>query len=76
MPSVILNDTIFKGTLSQKDSITLDGTFIGDITAEEIIVKDNGNINGNGNIINGNGNISGSSNNNNNEPGECLMCSA
>ncbi len=47
MPSVILNDTTFKGTLSQKDSITLDGTFIGDITAEEIIVKDHGTINGN-----------------------------
>ena len=39
MPSVILNDTILKGTLSQKDSITIDGTFIGNITAEEIIVK-------------------------------------
>ena len=47
MPSVILNDTILKGNLSQKDSISLDGTFIGDISAEEIIVKDLGNITGN-----------------------------
>jgi cytoskeletal protein CcmA (bactofilin family) len=57
MPSVILNDTIFKGTLSQKDSITLDGTFIGDI-----IVKDHGTINGNLNAsvnIEVNGNVVG-----------------
>ena len=47
MPSIILNDTILKGTLSQKDSISVDGTFIGNITAEEIIVKDFGHINGN-----------------------------
>ena len=62
MPSVILNDTILKGTLSQKDSITLDGTFIGNITAEEIIVKDHGNINGNLNAsvnIEVNGNVVG-----------------
>ena len=62
MPSVILNDTILKGTLSQKDSITLDGTFIGNITAEEIIVKDRGTINGNLNAsvnIEVNGNVVG-----------------
>jgi cytoskeletal protein CcmA (bactofilin family) len=47
MPSIILNDTILKGNLSQKDSITIDGTFIGNITAEEIIVKNLGTINGN-----------------------------
>ena len=62
MPSVILNDTILKGTLSQEDSITLDGTFIGNITAEEIIVKDQGTINGNLNAsanIEVNGNVVG-----------------
>jgi cytoskeletal protein CcmA (bactofilin family) len=62
MPSVILNDTILKGTLSQKDSITIDGTFIGNISAEEIIVKNLGTINGNLNAsvnIEVNGNVVG-----------------
>ncbi len=47
MPSVILNDTILKGNFSEKDSLSIDGTFIGDIKAEEIIIKDLANINGN-----------------------------
>ena len=47
MPSVILNDTILKGELTQNDSITLGGTFVGNISAEEIIINDRGNINGN-----------------------------
>lgn len=47
MPSVIYNHTILKGYLSEKDSVSIDGTFIGDIKAEEIIVNDLGNINGN-----------------------------
>ena len=54
MPSVILNHTILKGQLNDKDSVSIDGTFIGDIKAEEIIVKDLGNINGN---LNANTNI-------------------
>ena len=47
MPSVILNHTILKGYLNEKDSVSIDGTFVGDIKAEEIIIKDLGNINGN-----------------------------
>jgi cytoskeletal protein CcmA (bactofilin family) len=47
MPSVILNDTILKGNLSQRGSVTLNGSFIGNISAEEIIVKNLGTINGN-----------------------------
>ena len=54
MPSVILNHTILKGQLNDKDSVSIDGAFIGDIKAEEIIVKDLGNINGN---LNANTNI-------------------
>jgi cytoskeletal protein CcmA (bactofilin family) len=47
MPTVILNDTILKGNLLEKDSVSIDGAFIGDIKAEEIIIKDHGNIKGN-----------------------------
>ena len=47
MPSVILNDTILKGNFVEKDSVSIDGSFIGDIKAEEIIIKDHGNVNGN-----------------------------
>ena len=47
MPSVILNDTILKGNLVEKNSVSIDGAFIGDIKAEEIIIKDHGNVNGN-----------------------------
>jgi hypothetical protein len=47
MPSVILNDTILKGNLVEKNSVSIDGVFIGDIKAEEIIIKDHGNVNGN-----------------------------
>ena len=47
MPSVILNHTILKGNLNEKDSVSIDGVFIGDIKAEEIIVNNLGNINGN-----------------------------
>ncbi len=54
MPSVILNNTILKGNLTQKDSITMGGTFVGNITADEIIINDFGNINGN---LNANTNI-------------------
>jgi len=47
MPSVILNHTILKGNFNEKDSVSIDGVFIGDIKAEEIIVNNLGNINGN-----------------------------
>lgn len=47
MPSVILNDTILRGNFLEKDSVSIDGSFIGDIKAEEIIIKDHGNVNGN-----------------------------
>jgi cytoskeletal protein CcmA (bactofilin family) len=54
MPSVILNDTILKGNFVEKDSVSIDGAFIGDIKAEEIIIKDNGNLNAGTNIeVNG-----------------------
>jgi cytoskeletal protein CcmA (bactofilin family) len=47
MPSVILRDTKLQGNLTQKDSITIDGSLIGDIKSQEIIVNENGNIIGN-----------------------------
>ena len=47
MPSVILSDTILQGNINQKDSITIEGTVVGDITAEEIIVNMTGDIKGN-----------------------------
>jgi len=47
MPSVILNDTILRGNFVEKDSVSINGAFVGDIKAEEIIIKDHGNVNGN-----------------------------
>ena len=47
MSSVILKDTKLQGNIIQKDSITIDGIIIGDITAEEVIINSNANITGN-----------------------------
>ena len=47
MPSVILKDTKLQGNIIQKDRITIDGTIVGDIRAEEVIINSNGNITGN-----------------------------
>lgn len=47
MPSIILRDTILQGNINQKDSITIDGVVVGDITADEIIVNMTADIKGN-----------------------------
>lgn len=47
MPSVILRDTKLSGNLTQKDSITIDGSLIGDIKSQEIIINENGSVTGN-----------------------------
>ena len=47
MPSVILRDTKLQGNISENSSITLDGVLLGDIKAEEVIIKENGNVTGN-----------------------------
>ena len=39
MPSVILRDTKLQGNIIEKDSITIDGIIVGDIKAEEVIIK-------------------------------------
>jgi len=44
MPSVILRDTKLQGNISENSSITLDGMLLGDIKAEEVIIKENGNV--------------------------------
>jgi cytoskeletal protein CcmA (bactofilin family) len=47
MPSIILRDTTLQGNIHQKDSITIDGIVVGDITADEIIVHMTADIKGN-----------------------------
>ena len=42
-----LRDTKLQGNISENSSITLDGVLLGDINAEEVIIRENANVTGN-----------------------------